>query len=86
VTISHETLKTGDACPGCLEANLSGKLSGHLSGVFIRLKGSPLVTGTRYLAQGFRCNLCGEIYKPAVCAYLHENDHDFAFMLITHLH
>lgn len=36
------------------------------AGNLIRLVGQPLITGTRYQLAGFRCHLCGDIYKPDV--------------------
>jgi transposase len=68
ILIPHETLKAGDACPECLLVDQSGKLSSYDAGVYIVLKGSPIITGTRYVAKGYRCNLCGELYKPVVPA------------------
>lgn len=66
VTFPHETLKPGDSCPQCVEANLNGKLSPLKTGSYIRLVGSPIVTGTRYVEEGYRCNLCSETYKPDI--------------------
>lgn len=66
VVIPHQHLHAGDACPGCKEAGLSGKVYNYDAGNLIRLVGQPLVTGTRYQLAGFRCHLCGDVYKPDV--------------------
>jgi transposase len=64
--IKHTHLQAGDACPSCEEAEQSGKVYLYEAGYLIRLVGQPLVTGTRYQLAGFRCHLCGDIYKPEV--------------------
>lgn len=66
VVIPHQELQAGEACPLCQEAGQSGKLYPYQAGTLIRLVGQPLVTGKRYQCMGFRCHLCGEIYKPHV--------------------
>lgn len=72
VVISHQTLHAGAACPGCQEAEQSGKVYPYDAGSLIRLAGRPLVTGTRYQLNGYRCHLCNEIYKPEVPAEIKQ--------------
>jgi hypothetical protein len=64
--IEHQQLHTGDACPHCDEVGQLGKVYPYDAGSLIRLVGQPLVTGTRYQLAGFRCHLCGDVYKPDV--------------------
>lgn len=66
VVIPHQHLHAGAACPGCKADGFSGKVYDYDAGSLVRLVGQPLVTGTRYQLAGFRCHLCGDIYKPEV--------------------
>ena len=34
--------------------------------VVVRLVGSPLITGTRYVAPGMRCDVCGKRFKTPI--------------------
>lgn len=62
VVVEHETLKSGDICPDCE----LGKVYRYEAGRFIRLEGTPMVSGKRYQLNGLRCNLCLTIFKPSV--------------------
>lgn len=66
VVLSHPDLKAGDACPKCAAANQLARVSNKTIATYIRLVGSPIVTGTCYIVEGCRCNLCDEVYKPEV--------------------
>ena len=50
----------GSPCPDCEACNTKGILRNDADSLqtIVRLVGSPLVTGTRYLAPGMRCNTC----------------------------
>lgn len=66
VNIKHETLCVGARCPHCAEAELSGKLGFLDPGTLIRLQGNPLISGTKYWIERFRCGLCGTQYEADV--------------------
>lgn len=55
----------GAYCPSCAVANTIAKLGPDKPQVFVRLEGSPLITGTRFVAPVARCHLCLErFYTP----------------------
>lgn len=55
----------GSACPSCAAANTVAKLGSDEPQMFVRLEGSPLITGTRFVAPVVRCHLCKErFYTP----------------------
>ena len=60
VILSHPTLSVGSACPDCEACNTKGTLRNDTDSLqtIVRLVGSPLITGTRYLAPGMRCDTC----------------------------
>lgn len=60
VILIHPTLTIGSACPDCAACNTKGKLGKDNDSLrtIVRLVGSPLITGTRYLAPGLRCDVC----------------------------
>jgi hypothetical protein len=60
VPILHATLKKGDSCPHCAEASLTGRLYELLPKSVVLLQGTPIITGTRYECDAFRCGLCGD--------------------------
>lgn len=66
VILSHPTLTIGSACPHCAECNTKGTLRKDELQVVVRLEGSPLITGTRYVAPGMRCNVCGDRFKTPI--------------------
>lgn len=72
ITLSNDRLKAGEPCPSCFDGGATGKVYPHEAGVLLRLVGQPLVTGTRYTLAGFRCHLCGEIFKPDVPAEIQD--------------
>lgn len=59
--ISHGELSVGSDCPHC-----SGKLGEHPMAKIIRLTGSPLINGTAYHVEAFRCNTCRSVIKADV--------------------
>jgi len=56
----------GSACPDCAKVNTTGTLQKDEPKVLVRLVGSPLITGTRYIAPCLRCNVCNTRYHTPV--------------------
>ena len=59
IPVPHESLKSGDDCPTCVEGTVYALPS---PGVLIRIVGSPLLQATVYELEKLRCNLCGELF------------------------
>lgn len=61
VEVSHETLKSGDACP---EPKCEGKVyeQRHRPRVLLRVTGQPPITAKVVKLQALRCNLCGKVF------------------------
>lgn len=72
ITLQHETLKKGDACPNCIEAGANGKLYESTPGKLIRLVGNAIITGRRYIIEKLRCNLCGDRFNATVPSSIEE--------------
>ncbi len=66
--LTHPTLIVGSACPDCAACNTKGKLRNDLDALqtIIRLVGNPLITGTRYLAPGMRCDTCQTRFQTPI--------------------
>jgi len=65
VILPHPTLSVGSACPHCAACGTVARLGQEKLKVIVRLEGSPLITGTRFIAPIFRCNLCQDrFYTP----------------------
>lgn len=63
--LSHPTLSIGSQCPHCAACDTVARLGQDKPKVFVRLEGGPLITGTRFVAPTFRCNLCQvRFYTP----------------------
>jgi transposase len=60
VTVSHESLKHGDRCPGCLKGKVYEQQEPRR---LVRIVGQAPLTATVYDLQRLRCNLCGEVYS-----------------------
>jgi len=59
VSVSHESLKPGDACPNCKKGTVYETTEpGHL----VRIRGQAPLGATVYELQKLRCNLCGQIF------------------------
>jgi hypothetical protein len=59
IQIAHESLNSGDSCPGCLKGKVyTRKTPAHL----VRLKGQAPIGATVYELEKLRCNLCGEVF------------------------
>lgn len=55
----------GTACPSCAAVDTVARLGADKPQVFVRLEGSPLITGKRYVVPVTRCSLCLErFYTP----------------------
>lgn len=75
VVIKHEKLSEGDDCPSCQDYHSVGKLFRlNDPGVIICLEGQPLINGTRYEIEKYRCNLCGEIFAAELPLEVAERD------------
>lgn len=59
VAVPHPQLHHGDRCPLCRTGKVYAQRD---SGLLIRLRGQPPITGTIYELEKLRCNLCGEIF------------------------
>lgn len=65
VMLPHPTLSVGSACPHCAACNTVARLGKDEPKVIVRLEGSPLITGTRFVAPTYRCTLClARFYTP----------------------
>ena len=59
VSVSHESLKPGDACPNCKKGTVYESVEpGHV----VRIRGQSPLGATVYELQKLRCNLCGQIF------------------------
>jgi transposase len=60
VTVAHEHLKSGSACPGCA----AGKLyDTRRPAVLLHLHAQPIVAGTVFELEQLRCALCGKLFS-----------------------
>jgi transposase len=59
VSVPHESLRPGDACPNCKNGTVYESVEpGHL----VRIRGQAPLGATVYELQKLRCNLCGKIF------------------------
>jgi hypothetical protein len=59
VSVPHESLKPGDACPNCKKGTVYESVKpGHL----VWVRGQAPLGATVYELQKLRCNLCGTIF------------------------
>jgi transposase len=73
VTLKHEILTTGDLCPGCEKGKVY-ELA--MPSVFVHITGDAPLKATVYERMRLRCNLCGEVYTPALPAEIGDKKHD----------
>jgi len=68
ITVHHDTLSAGMACPGCVEHDDHGKLyvPDDAFATYIVLEGQCIITGKRYQAEQYRCSFCGTYYTAEV--------------------
>ena len=67
VAVAHETLKSGDPCPGCCEGKVYRQKEPK---ALVRIVGRPPLEATVFEMERLRCNACGEVFTaeepPAV--------------------
>jgi len=73
VTVSHESLKHGDRCPGCLKGKVYEQQEPRR---LVRIVGQAPLTATVYDLQRLRCNLCGEVYSAEAPEGVGEDKYD----------
>ena len=73
VTVSHESLKHGDKCPGCLKGKVYEQQEPRR---LVRIVGQAPLTATVYDLQRLRCNLCGEVYSAGAPEGVGEDKYD----------
>jgi transposase len=73
VTVSHESLKPGDKCPGCLKGKVYEQQEPRR---LVRIVGQAPLTATVYELQRLRCNLCGEVYSAGAPEGVGEDKYD----------
>lgn len=59
VSVPHESLKPGDACPRCQNGTVYESVE---PGRLVRIKGQAPLGATVYELQKLRCHLCGQIF------------------------
>jgi len=73
VRVSHESLKHGDRCPGCLKGKVYEQQEPRQ---LVRIVGQAPLTATVYELQRLRCNLCGEVYSVDAPEGVGEDKYD----------
>ena len=73
VRVSHESLKHGDKCPGCLKGKVYEQQEPRR---LVRIVGQAPLTATVYELQRLRCNLCGEVYSAGAPEGVGEDKYD----------
>jgi transposase len=73
VRVSHESLKHGDRCPGCLKGKVYEQQEPRQ---LVRIVGQAPLTATVYELQRLRCNLCGEVYSADAPEGVGEDKYD----------
>ena len=73
VTLEHESLSAGDFCPGCEKGKVYGLA---MPSVCVHITGEAPLKATVYERMRLRCNLCGEIYTPALPPEVGDKKHD----------
>ncbi len=73
IGVSHDSLKSGDACPECD----AGKIYAMRTPVkLVRVRGQAPIAATVYELERLRCNLCGEIFRAKAPADIGEKKYD----------
>ena len=62
ISVPHETMKAGDACPCCAKGKVYDQTRPK---VIVRLHGQAPVQGAVYELQKLRCHLCGKVFRAA---------------------
>jgi transposase len=73
VTVSHESLQRGDACPGCGKGKVYEQQEPSR---LVRIVGQAPLAATVYELQRLRCNLCGQVYTAKTPEGVGEEKYD----------
>lgn len=73
VTVSHTGMKAGQQCPECLRGKVYKEKD---PGVLIRFVASVPVDATVFEIEEFRCNTCGQIFRPPLPAEAEKPKYD----------
>lgn len=73
--VKHATLKEKEICPNCQKGNVY--LYPQANAV-IKISGNAPFMATRYELENFRCNTCGQIFKPDLPSNVPLNKYDHA--------
>lgn len=73
VIIEHSRLAPKDPCPECEKGKLY-ELA--MPSVFVHITGNAPLKATVYERTRLRCNLCGEVFTPALPVEVGDNKHD----------
>jgi transposase len=73
IKVTHESLKPGDGCPGCLKGKVYGQ---KVPAVIVRVVGRAPIGATVYELEKLRCNLCGEVFTAAAPEGIGEEKYD----------
>jgi hypothetical protein len=73
VSVPHESLKPGNACPYCKKGTVYESVEpGHL----VRIRGQAPLGATVYELQKLRCNLCGRIFTAQAPPDMGQDKYD----------
>jgi hypothetical protein len=78
ISVSLETFRAGDACPG----RCGGRLCVAKPGIVIRIAGNALATVSRYRLEKLRCGLCGLGVAASLPPNVPAQKYDSAFKAI----
>ena len=81
VRVSHESLKHGDRCPGCLKGKVYEQQEPRR---LVRIVGQAPLAATVYELQRLRCNLCGEVYSADAPEGVGEDKYDESAAAMIH--
>lgn len=73
VNVSNANLKPGDNCPECLKGKVYEM---KMPRQIVRITGNAPLSGTLYLLERLRCNLCGEIFTATAPDGVGEEKYD----------
>jgi len=73
IEVSHESLRSGDACPECGQGTV---YEVSRPGVLVRITGQAPVQAKVYRLQKLRCNLCGKVFTARPPAGVGKQKYD----------
>ena len=73
IQVSHESLKTGDSCPGCQKGKVYVQKT---PAKLVRIRGQAPIAATVYELEKLRCNLCGEVFQAKAPAGIGKEKYD----------